>query len=166
MTHESWQQEQFSLAYVRAVAAVAGFVASKPEVDYDGIDLTIAQHGGDGSIVSPKLDVQVKSEVSGPPAKFPWSYKLKVGNHNKLIGTKYAVPRVLVAVAMPSDIEKWLTLTPKQLSLRHCAYWLSLRGAPATTSTSTVSVKLQRAQEFSPKQLHAIMKRLEEGEQP
>ena len=29
MTHESWQQEQFSLAYVRAVAATAGFAASK-----------------------------------------------------------------------------------------------------------------------------------------
>jgi hypothetical protein len=164
--HESWQQEQFSLAYVRAVAATAGFAASKPEIDYDGIDLTVAQQGGDGSVLSPKLDVQVKSEVSGQPNQFPWSYKLKVGNYNKLRGTRYASPRILIVVAMPSDVDDWLKLTPKQLSLRHCAYWLSLQGAPDTTSTTTVTVKLQGTRQFSPEQLRAIMKRLEEGKQP
>jgi hypothetical protein len=166
MTHESWQQEQFSLAYVRAVAAAAGFAASKPEVDYDGIDLTIAQHGGDGSIVSPKFDVQVKSEVSGQPKAFPWSYKLKVANYDKLRSARYASPRILIVVAIPADVDDWLTLTQKQLSLRHCAYWVSLRGEPDTTNATTVTVKLPRVQKFSPRQLRAIMKRIEAGKQP
>jgi hypothetical protein len=145
---------------------VAGFAATKPEIDYDGIDLTIAQHGGDGSIVSPKLDVQVKSETSGQPEKFPWRYRLKVANYDKLRGTKYACPRLLVVVAMPDDVDEWLKLTPTQLSLRHCGYWLSLRGAVQTTRTTTITVKLVHSQKFSPKHLRAIMKRLEQGEHP
>jgi Domain of unknown function (DUF4365) len=164
--HASWQQEQFSLAYVRAVAASAGFAASKPEVDYDGIDLTIAQLGGDGDVVAPKIDLQVKSQVSGTPSTWPWPYKLKVANHERLRGTHYASPRILVVVAMPANVQDWLGLTDKQLSLRHCAYWISVYGEPATTSTSTVTVKLSRNQRFSPDQLRAIMKRVEEEKLP
>ena len=53
----SAQKEQFSHAYVRAVAAVAGFAVAKPEVDDDSVDLSIKSklHS-----VRPQVDVQLK----------------------------------------------------------------------------------------------------------
>ncbi|MEZ2225342.1 MAG: hypothetical protein ACBR50_03540 [Microcoleus sp.] len=47
------QKELFSKAYVRAVAAVAGFSVNQLEVDDDSIDLHIVGRGGGGTIFSP-----------------------------------------------------------------------------------------------------------------
>jgi hypothetical protein len=164
--HESWQQEQFSLAYVRAVATVAGFSTALPGVDHDGVDLTVCSRSSTGIVRSPKLDVQVKSECSGQPAKFPWQYALKVGNYEALRPTNYVTPRILVVVALPSDLSNWLGQSPKQLTLRHCAYWVSLRGQPVSKNTSTVTVSLPRSQVFSPKELEAMMTRIGDEQEP
>jgi hypothetical protein len=107
--------------------------------------------------------VQVKSETSGKPAKFPWKYALKIANYENLRHDNYAVPRVLVVVAMPTDVADWVTHTPTQLSLRHCGYWISLRGLPATPN---ITVSLPRKQTFSPSQLSEIMTRISQGKLP
>lgn len=164
MTHESWQQEQLSLAYVRAVAAVAGYAAQRPEIDYDGIDLTFHAHGGGGVVRSPRLDAQVKSETSGAPATFPWKYALKVENYEKLRHEDYATARILIVVAMPADVGDWVKQSAQQLVVRHCAYWVSLRGQPPTTNASTITVALPGKQKFSPAALRQIMMRLGHGQ--
>ena len=166
MTHASWQQEQFSLAYVSAVASTAGFSVHHHVVDQDGIDVTIATHGGLGTVRSPRIDAQVKSQVAGLPAKFPWSYALKVENFNKLRGDDFMVPRILIVVALPKDVDGWLGQSGKQLSLRHCGYWVSLRDEPASTNTENVTVHLPKKQRFSPAQLRAIMLRVGQGGLP
>ncbi len=61
--HEDQQKEQFSRAYVQAVAACAGFAWSVPSVDDDSIDMTLSQTGGRGTIRSPRLDVQIKCKA-------------------------------------------------------------------------------------------------------
>ncbi|MGH7295783.1 MAG: DUF4365 domain-containing protein [Polyangiaceae bacterium] len=159
----SWQQQEFSFAYIQAVASVAGFATERHSVDYDGVDLGIHAHGGGGLVVSPRLDVQVKSKAAGKPAGFPWSYALEVENYDKLVPTGVLVPRILIVVAIPADVADWLKATPQQLALRHCAYWLSLRGAAATTNTSTVTVHLPSKQRLSPKELQAIMTSISQG---
>ncbi len=151
---------------MRAVAAVAGYGVQRPDVDYDGIDLTFHAHGGGGTVRSPRLDAQVKSEVSGLPTKFPWSYALKVGNYEALRHDDYASPRILIVVGMPKDVDDWLTLSARQLALRHCAYWVSLRGMPATTNARTVSVSLPSNQRFSPAALRRIMMKISKGKLP
>lgn len=166
MTHESWQQEQFSRAYVAAVAAVAGYAVNPIAVDIDGIDLTISSRGGGGVVRSPKLDVQIKSETSGKPGKLPWKYPLKVKNYDDLRPEDVSTPRILVVVAMPKDASDWLRQTPSELCLRHCAYWTSLRGEPATKNTATVTVSLPKNQKFSPQALGTIMMRIGQGQLP
>ncbi|MEO5365718.1 MAG: hypothetical protein H7831_05085 [Magnetococcus sp. WYHC-3] len=47
------QKEHFSEAYVRAVAAVAGYSVSRPGVDDDSVDLTISAPGGNGTLRAP-----------------------------------------------------------------------------------------------------------------
>lgn len=44
------QKELFSKAYVRAVAAVAGFSIDPLELDFDSIDLQITAGSGEGSV--------------------------------------------------------------------------------------------------------------------
>ena len=53
------QKEQFSRAYVQAVAAAAGFATYIPDVDDDSIDMGIAA-GGKESRRRPRLELQLK----------------------------------------------------------------------------------------------------------
>jgi hypothetical protein len=76
------------------------------------------------------------------------------------------VPRVLVVVAMPRDVTDWLKQTPAELALRHCAYWVSVRGAPATTDSSKIAVHLAKDRRFSPAELDRLMKLIGQGTLP
>lgn len=166
MTHMTWQQQEFSFAYIQAVAAAAGYATQRYDVDYDGIDLGLHAHGGSGTVLSPRLDLQVKSQTAGKPTKFPWSYALEVKNYEKLRPTNLSTPRILVLVAMPKDVADWSKLTPMQLALRHCGYWLSLRGASATANTDNITVRIPSKQKLSPMGLTAIMTRIGQGGLP
>ncbi len=54
------RKQQFSIAYVRAIVSVAGFVVYEYAVDDDSIDIGIAAKGLMGTVRSPKLDIQLK----------------------------------------------------------------------------------------------------------
>ena len=58
------QKEQFSRAYVPAIAAAAAFAAEEPLVDDDSVDMEICARGGEGTTKSPRLEVQVKCTSS------------------------------------------------------------------------------------------------------
>ena len=58
------QKEQFSDAFIRAVAAAAGYAVSKPSVDDDSIDWQIAATGGKGTTRSPRLELQLKCRTN------------------------------------------------------------------------------------------------------
>ncbi|MDF5720166.1 MAG: hypothetical protein PUP91_06680 [Rhizonema sp. PD37] len=51
------QKEQFSITYIRTIAAVAGYSLYRPEVDNDSVDLGIVSRGGTGKILSPRLEI-------------------------------------------------------------------------------------------------------------
>jgi hypothetical protein len=55
------REEQFSRAYVHAVASVAGYALYKPYVDDDSIDCGIAARGDAGIFFSPRVELQLKS---------------------------------------------------------------------------------------------------------
>jgi len=59
--HPTRQKEQFSIAFVRAIAAVSGYNITRCEVDDDSIDLGLKGSRREGSIRNaPCLDLQVK----------------------------------------------------------------------------------------------------------
>ncbi|HEX2225077.1 MAG TPA: DUF4365 domain-containing protein [Thermoanaerobaculia bacterium] len=160
------QKEQFSAAYVRAIASVAGYAVSRPEVDDDSVDLTLSARGGNGSLRSPKLDIQLKCTArrssGGPVLRFP----LKRKNYDDLRGHDFLVPRILVVVTVPEKLPEWLVQSEEQLSLRHCGYWLSLREAPATRNEASVTVEISRENLLSVETLARIMKGIAQGEKP
>ena len=160
------QKEQFSKAYVAAVAAVAGFTTHRPEPDIDSVDLGISDVGGLGSFKSPKIDLQLKCTSQNIIDDVAVSFPLKIKNYNELRFTNYQVPRILVVVIVPDNIENWLTHSETELAMKHCGYWFSLYEAPETNNTSTVTITIPRAQLFTVDSLKSIMNRVRDGGLP
>jgi hypothetical protein len=72
------------------------------------------------------------------------------------------VSTILVAMLVPREVEEWLTLTPENLLVRHCCYWVNLEGVPITGETKT-TVRVPRQQVFDDSALCAIMERIGKG---
>ncbi|MEG4224609.1 DUF4365 domain-containing protein [Microcoleus sp. N9_B2] len=158
------RKEQFSKAYVRAVAAVAGCSVDQPENDYDSVDLCIK--AVDRDPVQPhRLELQLKCTSRDVLNAQCVRYPLNVKNYNDLRVTAF-IPRLLVVVLVPENIGKWIQQSEQEMLLRHCAYWLSLRGMPETQNTSRVTVELPRNNQFTAEALQSIMQRISQGDIP
>ena len=158
------QKEQFSLAFIQAVAAAAGCNVTRADVDDESVDLElIAAHSPDDLRPSPHLAIQAKcTELDdGEGHALP----LKLKNHNDLRAPCH-VPRLLVVVCVPADVEAWLTATPEALVLRRCAYWRSLRGLPPADTETRKTVHIPRSQRFEPQALTALMATIARGDAP
>lgn len=161
------QKEQFSSAYIRAVASVAGFVISKPEVDDDSIDFCIGASGDQCAGRRPRVELQLKCTADESALRDGQvAFDLKRKNFDDLRTTDVLVPRILVVVLVPASPERWLDQTEEQLVLRNCAYWASLRGDADGGQQTKVTVKLERRQVFSPTALEQMMQRIAQGGNP
>lgn len=162
----NFMQEEFSRAYVHAVATVAGFKVYPPATpDDDSVDLGIGARGAFGAVRSPRVDLQLKC-WRGATEGEAFSYPLPIKNYDDLREVDYQVPRILVVVVVPSEVHEWLEQTPDQLVLRRCGYWLSLAGEPATDNTSTVSISIPTSNVLSVDGLQQLLGRIGSGEQP
>jgi len=162
MLPRNQRMELLSRAYVRAVAAHAGFTCDDVESDF-GVDLAIRavewENGGyhDLGVV---LDVQLKSTtIAGVRfADTEVFYELPVRNYRHLRKeTKNGLRRVLVLYLMPVDETSWLSQDRDGITLHHCCYYLSLKGFPETANQNTVTVTIPRANMFSPNSLQYVL---------
>jgi hypothetical protein len=155
MTPEQ-QKEQFSIAYVRAVAATARVNVSRPEVDDDSVDIRFSIKSIEGAEVPPMLEAQLKCSSAHDPGGESIRYPLKLKNYNDLRG-KHFIPRVLIVVITPAAITDWLVQDEQQMVLRKCAYWVSLEGMPERDNASKVTIHVPRAQRFSTNDLQKLL---------
>lgn len=157
----------FGLAYVRAVAHAAEYFVQEAGrgLDGDGVDLTLFRRGPGGLVRSPRLDLQVKT-TSTTLGELSFAYDLKVKNYEELRSTQLQVPRILVVVVVPEQVQEWLVATEEQLVLRRCGYWRSLRGAAPTTNTSTIRVEIPRNATFTVAQVQQLMNGIANGRLP
>ena len=153
------RMEQLSRAYAQAVAAVAGCTCALPETDY-GSDLTLRRIERAGGVFRPvgrNLDVQLKSTKNATLTADEVIYDLDARAYNILRHATHAAPLYLVLLVMPSDRGEWIAQSEDQLELRRCAYWLSLRRAPAVPNTTSVRIRIPRQNQFTPAALERIM---------
>ncbi len=147
---------QFSMAYIRAVASQVGYLATRPEVDDDSVDGVPMGDVGK----RPRLEFQAKATsqqvVHGSEIRFP----LPAKNYHDLRADTW-VPRILVVLLMPEQDTRWLTQTENELCPHHCAYWLALAGKPAVSNTSSVTVAVPMATQFSTGRLADLMDKVE-----
>jgi hypothetical protein len=154
------RKERFSLAYISAVAAHAGYLvveASGP--DKDSVDGFLVGDMDQRPIIGFQAKATSRSVLRGSHLTF----RLAVKNYEDLrVRTLWS--RLLIVVAMPQDDTDWLVHSEEELRMRRCGYWLSLAGEPPTTNRNTVSVRIPRTQMFDTAQLQALMGRVNRGE--
>lgn len=115
---------------------------------------------------SPQVDAQVKCTAAASVSATHVAYPLKIKNYDELRPTDLQVPRILIVVTVPDDLGDWLKHSEQELAMRRCGYWLSLRGEPGTTNTTSVTVQLPRANQFTVAELAGIMQRIGNGQNP
>lgn len=159
MLTRAHRQEALSRAYVHAVAAHCGFACSGRELDY-GIDLTVYGIRRVGSRYSESgvtLDIQAKSATGATLTGSHVLYDMEVKAYDDLRDPAVLRPRLLVLLVLPDDEVAWTEHTEDHLLLRRCAYWMSVRGMPATANVTTVRVAIPRTNLFSPDGLRRLM---------
>ncbi len=168
MLPRNLRQEAMARAYVQAVAARAGLIATAPAADF-GIDLCLHSVESRGRRWGPgpvQVDLQLKSTTRAHLRGEHLYYDLDVKNYDDLRSPAPMCPRLLVVLVLPEQEEEWLHQTAEELTLRRCAYWLWLAGADATTATTTVRVQVPLAQVFSVESMQNLVARLGRGEPP
>ena len=151
--------EQLSRAYAQAVAAVCGCTYARPESDY-GTDMTLHRIEHVGGVFRPvgrNLDIQLKSTTKAIITDDEVIHDLDARAYNILRHATHGAPLYLVLLVMPPDPAEWIGQNEERLELRRCAYWLSLRRAPAVPNTRSVRVRIPRQNQFTPAALTRIM---------
>ena len=155
---ENTRKERFSLAYIQAVAARAGFLVTEPKVDVDSVDGILCSTQGK----RPKIDFQVKCTSLDVLKSDHLAFPLKLKNYEDFRADRLN-PIILIVVLLPELESEWLSQSEDQLVMRRCGYWLSLQGQPAIPNSSQVTVRLPRTQQFGVEQLNGLMMKAEIG---
>jgi Domain of unknown function (DUF4365) len=75
-----------------------------------------------------------------------------------------AVHRILIVMFLPTNANEWLIINENELILKKCAYWVSLRGAAASTNGTGETVYIPKTQIFNTESLLDICARLSRKE--
>ncbi|NEP58035.1 MAG: DUF4365 domain-containing protein [Symploca sp. SIO2G7] len=159
------QKEEFSYAYLYAVTSAAGysFQKSSRPTDVGGIDIIISGIETQYSLYPPRLEIQVKSTSTDVVSEEFVRYPLKLKNYNELRKSKILTPRLLIVVLIPDNLNNWVQQSETELCLRHCAYWMSLKGMPETPNKVNVTISIPRQQIFTIDTLKTLMQRIATG---
>lgn len=166
------QKEEFSYAYIHAIASVAGFsfqIKSRP-MDNAGVDATIEMPGESEDMLFPKLDIQVKCTASTDiidKDKDLIKYPLPVKNYNRLIHNNPLIPIILVIILVPENVDNWISISEQdqETLLRKCAYWISLTGQAKTKNNTNKTIKISLKNIFTPDSLKSIMEKIAREEE-
>lgn len=162
------RKELFSYAYVRAVAAAAGYSVQEKTrtMDNVGLDLTIEVPGEVAGMLFPRFDAQVKCTSSPDVIKEnSINFPLRVNNYDKLRNNRPLAPQILIVVLVPEEVKDWIDVSEEEIVLKKCGYWASLKGMPATNNRNTVTVELPRINLLTPDNLMQIMEKIAKGEE-
>ena len=149
-------KDLFAQAYVRAVAAVAGYIPGGPELDRESCDIQLSSAGAFTGL-PPRLEIQIKGTKEEPEAG-ELVYDLKQKNYDDLRYQPLMVPRLLVVVTVPGDDpQNWMTQSDEQLVMRRCGFWLSLRGRPTSGNDKQTRIRIPINQRFDVVALQLLM---------
>ena len=91
-------------------------------------------------------------------------YALKVKNYNDLI-EQNGDYLVLALLILPQDKEQWVTLTPENLILRRCVYWVNLQGKERSSNLEKVTVTIPKKNILNVDTLNLLFEKIAEGDE-
>ena len=162
-------ESRLSYAYLHAVASHAGFVCrpATPDEDKEGIDAVLTAYGAFPGTWRTQItiNVQLKATV-GVPADdgAHLSYFVQgIRRYDKLREDHREPVRILVVLFLPPQHADWLSCSEHELIMKRCAYWASLRNAPASDNDTGKTVKIPKDQILKPENLKTLVARLAPG---
>jgi hypothetical protein len=165
------QQEGLSMAYVRAIAAKAGYNVEFRKTQYkvDGTFHIVRKINGSMEESGYPLDFELKSAMATQfsIADSKVKYDLDVGNYNQLVrraGDDNAVRQILILFCMPIKNDEWISITENELIVRKCCFWHQLHKEKITENESKIRIEIPTAQQFTPEVLDQIFQKMTSGE--
>lgn len=159
------KQEQFSLAYIQAIATYSGCNVGSYHVDDDSVDILLAKRNVSGRLLdTPELNIQLKCTQSQFSKDGNIHYQLPKKNYDDL-RKRSASPRILVVLQIPSDYKKWLKQGQNFLLLRNCAYWASIKKLENSENKASVTVHISKNNMFTSQLLCDMMKKIADGDE-
>lgn len=153
------RMDRYAIAFVTMMAAVAGCTVSSDVPDIRFYDLIIGSRYIGHARRSPNIFVQVKSHrmsaLSGRPG-VPIVIERDCFQEFRQSDQE---ARLLIGVALPANIEDWVTFSPSEMMSRFRAYYCSIRGKPMI-STNSVTVHAPFRKKLTPSVLVAMMHRI------
>lgn len=152
------RKEQFSIAYIQAIAAQIGLNHSIDAVDEDSVDITLKGKGFvGGKLRNPIIEIQLKCTsqdiIKGNSIKYP----LKLKNYNDLRGEDVTVPRYIMLLIVPTKIKNWTHFTNNALILFNSCYWTSIRYKPEVNNTTNVTIEFSIHKKVTSESLMELM---------
>jgi Domain of unknown function (DUF4365) len=158
------QLEEYSIAFVHAAVACAGFAFEFRRIDDDSVDCSIRSRSSNGAWSRPQIDLQLK--CTGTPDFGPngdLRFPLSVKNYNDLRPSTddIRIPRLLVVVVVPPEPTHWITDEDDHSALHRSGYWVSLAGRRQTSNVSSVTVDIPKVNRWTPLAVATLMEEAE-----
>ncbi|MDB6092039.1 MAG: hypothetical protein JWN85_4823 [Gammaproteobacteria bacterium] len=166
---ESNSKAEVSYAYLHALAATAGFACSCENGLPDGSGimarLDIREQLDPQSLLQEfSLEIQLRTASAPLPiVNSKVAFSLEVDLYDRLRGTTEGAPRFMALLCLPEEAESGPTLSTEDLMKRRCARWVCLRGAPETSSTREMTVRVPVWNLLTPEALREIARRVSLG---
>jgi hypothetical protein len=147
------RQEAISRAYAAAIAAGAGYATYVPDIDRDSIDIGFCA----GGAMRPNLHAQLKATINLRKSGESLKFQLKKKNYDDLrVAT--IVPRIILVLDLPRKEPTWLNISVQRLTMKRCAFWMSLRGMPELPSgRESITIEIPVANHFNVDELKRLM---------
>lgn len=160
-------KSELSYAYLHAVAARAGCEcqSSSRHSDNLGIDARLTAKGEFTQAPSKTIfDVYVQLKATSqslPVVRGRYSYRLEKALYDKMRVTTVSNQWILVVLVLPGASADWLKTSAQALTLKRCAYWVSLRGAPAPPDgpDGKLTIHIPKRNRFTADALQAMLVR-------
>ncbi len=150
MDGKSWQKEQFSRAYIHAMAAHEGYTLGDWNYDGDGVDVSLKRGGQ-------QLDVQLKCTRKLRRTSEGYSFALDIKTYEKLRDINRSVPGYLFVMTVPQDLSEWLEIVAdRNLILNSAAYYSQIQDSPAVDTTTTTAITIPFRNRIDSQALHEM----------
>ncbi len=148
---ENARKEEFSYAYIKAIAAVAGYTVdvTNRQIDNAGIDIIIRPPEDEDTEISnmiadPRIEAQVKCTAADIVKEKDIRFPLPIKNYNKLRDPNVLVSRVLIVVLVPKEVDRWLSISENETLFKGTAYWISLKNRESVKNLTSITIPIPR----------------------
>lgn len=162
--YKTAKKEQFSVAFMKALAAPLGFNPDEYDVDDDSVDIFFKAKGFVGKkIRNPQLHFQLKCTHKHFDKSGTLHFQLPIKNYNDLIGEDVVAPTYLIIVNVPENETEWISCNMEDLVLKYSAYWVSLRNHQPIIGQDSITIAINKTQKFNSVIFQQLMDNASEG---